>query len=36
MENPEKLATMGMQAEDKQNKNTKQYELDATTHTQTP
>jgi hypothetical protein len=35
MDNPEKLATLGIQDEDKQNKNTIQYELDATTHTQT-
>jgi hypothetical protein len=34
MDNPEKLATLGTQDEDKQNKNTIQYELDATTHKQ--
>jgi hypothetical protein len=36
MDNPEKLATLGTEHEDKQNKNTMQYELDATTHKQTP
>ena len=36
MDNPETLATLGIQDEDKQSKNTKQYELDAATHTQTP
>ena len=30
MENPEKLATQGTQDEDRQNKNTTQYELDTT------
>ena len=30
MDNPEKLATQGTQDEDKQNKNTTQYVLDAT------
>ena len=35
MDNPEKLATLGRQDEDKQNKNTIQYELNATTHKQT-
>jgi hypothetical protein len=33
MDNPEKLTTLG---EDKPSKNTKQYELDATIHKQTP
>jgi hypothetical protein len=36
MDNPEKLATLGTPDEDKQNKNTIQYELDATVHKQTP
>ena len=30
MDNPEKLVTLGTQAEDKQNKNTTQYVLDTT------
>jgi hypothetical protein len=35
MDNPGKLATLGTQDEEKQNKNTIQYELDATTRNQT-
>jgi hypothetical protein len=35
MDNPEKLATLGTQDEDKQNKNTTQYMLDTTINTQT-
>jgi len=35
MDNPEKLATLGTQDEDKQNKNTTQYVLDTTVHKQT-
>ena len=35
MDNPEKLATQGTQDEEKQNKNTTQYVLDITIHTQT-
>jgi hypothetical protein len=35
MDHPEKLATLGTEDEDKQSKNTTQYELDATTHKQT-
>jgi len=35
MDNPEKLATSGTQAEDKQNKNTTQYMLDSTIRKQT-
>jgi hypothetical protein len=35
MDSPEKLASLGTQDEDKQSKNTIQYELDAITHTQT-
>jgi hypothetical protein len=36
MDNLGKLATLGTKDEDKQSKNTTQYELDATTHKQTP
>jgi hypothetical protein len=36
MDRAEKLATLGTKDEDKQSKNTTQYELDATTHKQTP
>ena len=35
MDNLEKLARRGTQDEDKQNKNTTQYELDITLHKQT-
>jgi hypothetical protein len=35
MDNPEKLATLGTQDEDKQNKNTTQYVLDTTMRKQT-
>jgi hypothetical protein len=35
MDNPEKLVTLGTQAEDKQNKNTTQYVLDNTIGKQT-
>ena len=35
MDNPGKLATQGTQEEEKQNKNTTQYVLDTTIHTQT-
>jgi hypothetical protein len=35
MDNLEKLATLGTQDEDKQNKNTTQYMLDTTIHKQT-
>ena len=35
MGNPEKLATQGIQDEDKQNKNTSQYVLNSTMHTKT-
>jgi len=35
MDNPEKLATLGTQDEDKQNKSTTQYALDTTIHKQT-
>jgi hypothetical protein len=35
MDNPEKLATKGTQDEEKQNKNTIQYELDTTIRKQT-
>jgi len=35
MDNPEKLATLGTQDEDKQNKNTTQYVLDTIVHKQT-
>ena len=35
MDNSEKLATLGTQNEDKQNKNTKQYALDSTMRLQT-
>jgi hypothetical protein len=35
MDNPEKLATLGTQDEDKQNKNTTQHVLDTTTRKQT-
>jgi hypothetical protein len=35
MDNPEKLATLGTQDEEKQNKNTTHYVLDTTTRKQT-
>ena len=35
MDNPEKLATLGTQDEEKQNKNTTQYMLATTMHKQT-
>ena len=35
MDNPKKLATQGTQDEEKQNKNTTQYELDTTIRKQT-
>jgi hypothetical protein len=35
MDNPEKLATLGTQDEDKQNKNTTQYVMDTTMRKQT-
>jgi hypothetical protein len=35
MDNPERLATLGTQDEDKQNKNTTQYVLDITIRKQT-
>ena len=35
MDNPEKLATLGTQDEDKQNKNTRKYVLDTTIRKQT-
>jgi hypothetical protein len=35
MDNPEKLATLGTQDEDKQNKNTTKYVLDTTMRKQT-
>jgi hypothetical protein len=35
MDNPEKLATLGTQDEEKQNKNTTQYVLDLTIRKQT-
>jgi len=35
MDNPENPATLGTQDEDKQNKNTTQYELDTTIRKQT-
>ena len=36
MDNPGKLAKLGTQDEDKQNKNTIQYEMETTTRNQTP
>ena len=35
MDNPEKLATLGIREEEKQTKKTTQYELDTTIHKQT-
>ena len=35
MDNPEKLATQGIQDDEKQNKNTTQYVLDTTMYKQT-
>ena len=36
MDHPEKLVTLGTKDEDKQSKNTTQYEFDATAHKQAP